>query len=539
MGFLLQDKVKVPVSGQDTPDLALPDICGVADEEEARWLYHFQLFVSDVGRARSVTPFDGRLLFGMVCSGLTHRESRHRSASILPYRFRQDMRAARAFTGHLVGYQDAPMWRKYSPGYRSLWPIAPCSMTEIEVPFRLWSSTPISVKAYGLLLARNPYCEHLRESNPIAWATWCATHTLMVQSTAASLLDECRHHDRLFWLNPKLTTIMKQIGFDQIAGIGPGHGEIIRTPVLSIGRVRWNLVDPIGTTVPKHSAHGTPVFVSGDAVSWASNRGMAGELSLIPQMIHVGDRPVDRGTPIVGNLESRGRREPDNGYGLRLPGWDGYSVRTMRVGSISPWEEEAARRYTEYCARQDSRFQRDHEQHLGRLKETNQRQRTRIGFERVRAGPPPLVHDTHRPVNEQYHLSNKGGCNVLPVGHGHQRAPVSRRHHTRHVDAEGLGIASHARKRHIGSVVSDEGIERPRKRISSSNDVFDGARIPGREELNRLLSLLTPVQRSRHTDMVKAASLRALEAMKEYLSKDCSGKGDAEGQVPDAPENQS
>ena len=52
-----------------------------------------------------------------------------------------------------------------------------------------------------------------------------------------------------------------------------------------------DLVDPIGTTAPKHAAHGTPVVVSGDAVSWASNRGLAGELSLIRQMIHVEENP--------------------------------------------------------------------------------------------------------------------------------------------------------------------------------------------------------------------------------------------------------
>lgn len=135
MGFLLRDKVKVPVAARTTPDLAFPDICCVSDEEEARWLYRFQSFVSDSIRARSAVPFDGRLLFGMVCPGFSHREFQYRSSSILPHRFRQDMRAARAFTGHLVGHQDALLWRKFSPGFRSLWPLAPSSMTEIEVPF--------------------------------------------------------------------------------------------------------------------------------------------------------------------------------------------------------------------------------------------------------------------------------------------------------------------------------------------------------------------------------------------------------------------
>ena len=84
-------------------------------------------------------------------------------------------------------------------------------MTEIDVPFRFWSGTPIVVKAYGLLLARQAFGERLRDSNPIAWAVWCATHTFVVQSTAAALTDECQHHERLFWLNPKLIAPMKQI----------------------------------------------------------------------------------------------------------------------------------------------------------------------------------------------------------------------------------------------------------------------------------------------------------------------------------------
>ena len=89
-----------------------------------------------------------------------------------------------------------------------------------------------------------------------------------------------QHHDRLFWLNLKLTAIMKQIGFDQLVGIVPGHGVVPRAPVLSIGRVRWGSVDPICTTVPKHYAHGAPVFVSGYAASWASNRGLEVETHL-------------------------------------------------------------------------------------------------------------------------------------------------------------------------------------------------------------------------------------------------------------------
>lgn len=84
------------------------------------------------------------------------------------------------------------------------------------------------------------------------------------------------------------------------------------------------------------------------AVPWASNLGLDGELSLIPQIISVELEQVAQSASITGNLESRGRRKPDNCYGFRLPGWSWYYVNAKRVGSVSPWEDEAERRYNEY-----------------------------------------------------------------------------------------------------------------------------------------------------------------------------------------------
>lgn len=98
---------------------------------------------------------------------------------------------------------------------------------------------------------------------------------------------------------------MNRLGYDRLIGLGPGHGIHLSTPVVSISKVKWNSVDPIGTTVPKHAAHGTLVFTSGDAVSWASNRGLAGELSVIPQLIHIGDDPVALCEPIVVGGENQ------------------------------------------------------------------------------------------------------------------------------------------------------------------------------------------------------------------------------------------
>lgn len=219
---------------------------GVSGEEEARWIFHFQKFVSDLSRARSGFPFDGRLTFGMVCPGFKHRIESSRSSVLLLYRLQQTMRGCRARTVHYVGLQDAPMWGKHSPGFRSLWPFAPPAWKEIEVQFRLWAGSSVSVKAYGLLLARNSFGEHLQQNQPLAWAAWCATLTLMVQSSSASLVDEYKHHESFFWLKPMLVSNISRIGYDRLIGLGPGHGIHLSSPTVSISRVKWNLVDQLG-----------------------------------------------------------------------------------------------------------------------------------------------------------------------------------------------------------------------------------------------------------------------------------------------------
>ena len=170
MQLLLGDKVKVPMTECEVHSRATPDIAGVSDEEEARWIFHFLRFVSDQSRARIAYSFDGRLTFGMVCPGFKHRLQSSRSSVLLPFYLRQVMHACRARTGHLVVLQYAPMWISHSPGFRSHWPVASQAWKEIEVPFRLWACSPVSVKAYGLLLARHSFGEHLRQTQPVAWA---------------------------------------------------------------------------------------------------------------------------------------------------------------------------------------------------------------------------------------------------------------------------------------------------------------------------------------------------------------------------------
>lgn len=90
----------------------------------------------------------------------------------------------------------------------------------------------------------------------------------------------------------------------------------------------------------------------------------------MPQMINVEDEPVARGAPMIGNLETRTCREPDNGYGLRLSGWIGYSVNAKRVGSVSPWEENGGKEVQRILARIDGWSERSrgrHRRHQGPL----------------------------------------------------------------------------------------------------------------------------------------------------------------------------
>ena len=84
----------------------------------------------------------------------------------------------------------------------------------------------------------------------------------MVQHVADALLDECAHHDCLFWMPLPLCSLMREIGCDRRLGAGPGQGRFL-SRLDAIDLVKWGLVDPTGTTVPNHVAHGAPVFVGG------------------------------------------------------------------------------------------------------------------------------------------------------------------------------------------------------------------------------------------------------------------------------------
>ena len=97
-------------------------------------------------------------------------------------------------------------------------------------------------------------------------------------------------------------------------------------------------------------------------------------------------------------------------------------------------------------------------------------------------------------------------------------------------------LPGNPRKRPIDSIASDDGNDRAKKRVQSSDVPLYSGSIPSRAELNRLLGQLTPAQRARNTDIVQAAALRAAKAMKEFVSKGSSVRTDAGGPASDAPE---
>ena len=277
-----------------------------------------------------------------------------------------------------------------------------------------------------LLLARHYFREHLRQTQHVAWAVRCATLSLMVQSSAAAVMNEFRHHENLFCLHLRLFAHLNRIGYDRLVGLGPGYEIHLSTPAMSIPKVKWNLVAPIATNVPKRAAHGTLLLTSGDTVSWASNRGLDGDLSAIPQLTHIGEDPVSLGEPMVGNLESRGGREPDSGFSLRIPNWDGFEVLAMIVRSVSWWEEEAASRHVEYYARRSGWSRRGRLRRQRHPRRTTRPQDARENSTTVLESPPSSPRAIQKPMNNPYRTNNRE--NHYVSGAGHNQQPVSKNH---------------------------------------------------------------------------------------------------------------
>ena len=175
----------------------------------------------------------------------------------------------------------------------------------------------------------------------------------MVQQTAAALLDEFIHVQRLFWLPIKLRGLMRRIALDELLGAGIGRGNLLLRALQGVEGVRWGSVDPLGTTVPNLVRFGTPVFVGGDAVSWRPSAPCGGALDIVGALKRHRDQHDGRGYRLHGSMSAKGRREPDNGYGLRMDSWNGVVVDQMRPGGPGRWESVAMARFREYLDRED------------------------------------------------------------------------------------------------------------------------------------------------------------------------------------------
>ncbi len=83
-------------------------------------------------------------------------------------------------SGPLVAQHDIRV-AILKPQTRALCPAVPGEMVEIIPPFRLSLSVPVTIRAYGLFLDRNPLRPGLQESNSATWAIWGATLTVFLQ----------------------------------------------------------------------------------------------------------------------------------------------------------------------------------------------------------------------------------------------------------------------------------------------------------------------------------------------------------------------
>ncbi len=142
----------------------------------------------------------------------------------------------------------------------------------------------MTVRAYGVFMARNPLTPTLRESNPAAWAIWGTTLCLFLQDTVGLNMEELESQ-RLHWIPDRTVQLMKQIGTDFLVGEGAGSGLALEKALGAIAEIDWRLVDPSGSTVPRKNVYQFPLFAFGDCVSWKS-AGPVGEgtLGVIPEL---------------------------------------------------------------------------------------------------------------------------------------------------------------------------------------------------------------------------------------------------------------
>ena len=337
---------------RDREPVVNSDVAFVHDVAEKQWVDDFNYFISDPKRAASAKPFDPSLLFNLPAFGFENSSGRKRK--LPPSRDRHMERVARSSHGRWIAACDADKIHLLSPAQKHSWPSVPSVWRDKEVPFRLWAGTPLVVRTHGLLMARYPFSS----ANPLssdsaarAHACWCAAATQAVQLACSALIDECFQHGRLFWLTDDLRFIIRRMGADKIIGSGPGAGDMLAYMIDSIEQVRWDMVDPCGCQTASNTAHGTTVFISGDAVSWDQSRRTFGELAIVSSMRISPKEITVRGKRLFGRMVPMGRREPLEGYGTRLPEWRGVPVEEMRQGGPESWELYSAGHHQEHLNR--------------------------------------------------------------------------------------------------------------------------------------------------------------------------------------------
>lgn len=278
-------------------------------------------------------PFDCKWLFDLPSSGM--RSAKGTMMVPIPWNDRDLERNCRANNGVWASAAGAAVFPRVSPAQKRLWPSFPKALHDMEVPYRLWAVTPLTVRTHGLLMVKYPFdLNHIKQGHEaaVAHAAWCASITQWVQLVAGALLAERQSHKRLFWVPDALIAQMRKMGCDAILNAGRGAGERLAHVLQEIEQLRWHRVDPCGTTAACRTGHHTPTFVSGDPVSWDKSKGPYGGLAVIRDLRRNPFEPRTRGERLTGRLIGLDRREPKEGWGLRLAHWEGTPCDAMRVG---------------------------------------------------------------------------------------------------------------------------------------------------------------------------------------------------------------
>ena len=356
------------------------DVAFVHDVHESRWLDDFNAFASDPVRAASARPFDARLLFALPapgCQGHNYVTRAH-----VHVEDRRLERVARSTKGAWIPAHDAIHVTRLLASQREQWPSAPSAWTDMEVPYRLRSGTPLVVRTHGLLMVHYGYgapCFVGDAASARARAAWCAALSLSVQLVAGELVDECARFGRLFWVPPALVAVMREMGGERLLGAVTGRERLLEHLLDGVESVRWDHIDPCGTVCAKSTTFGTPVFISGDAASWDATVHPHGVLAVDPRLIRPRHERPRRGEQLWGFMTPAGRREPCHGWGLRTASWRGIAVDEMRVGGPCGWEREAAARWSEHLNRLQGASATGVQRELLRLgnKDVNQRDDSR------------------------------------------------------------------------------------------------------------------------------------------------------------------